>query len=109
MSVKTCPHCGSVSLFTEPRPPHIALLCRDCGRWIKWVSKSQPASPEDKVSTDQCTCRDDIEKINRQLTVLTRAILNLGSLQGKNRPEIHISDELVNELVDTLMRNEAAR
>src|SRR5262249_9768802 len=40
-SLNACPHCGSVDIFTEPRPPHVALVCRSCGRWIRWVPKGQ--------------------------------------------------------------------
>jgi hypothetical protein len=40
-STKTCPHCSGIDLFTESRPPHIALVCRSCSRWIRWVPKTQ--------------------------------------------------------------------
>jgi hypothetical protein len=38
---QTCPHCNSSDLFTEPRPPHVALVCRSCSRWIRWIPKNQ--------------------------------------------------------------------
>jgi hypothetical protein len=35
-----CPHCGGHQLFVREQPPHIALRCAACDRWIKWVSRS---------------------------------------------------------------------
>lgn len=37
-----CPHCDSPDLFTRPKSPHLGLYCRDCGKWIKWVSQNNP-------------------------------------------------------------------
>src|SRR5215813_5622369 len=106
----TCPHCGSADLFSEPRPPHTALICRGCLRWIRWVPKTETAAPQRKAPpTGQCACWDEIKKINRELTIVIRAVLSMGTLRGKIRPEIHIKDELVNELVSNLVRDEAAR
>jgi DNA-directed RNA polymerase subunit M/transcription elongation factor TFIIS len=36
----SCPHCGGDQLFVRKQPPHIALRCASCQRWIKWVSRS---------------------------------------------------------------------
>jgi hypothetical protein len=41
LSTDTCPHCGGLDLFTESRPPHVALVCRSCSRWIRWVRKNR--------------------------------------------------------------------
>jgi hypothetical protein len=44
----TCKHCGSDSTKIEKgKPPHLAsLICADCDRWIKWLSKRELASIE---------------------------------------------------------------
>ena len=34
-----CTKCGSNNLYLEPRGTQVALICKDCGSWIKWVAK----------------------------------------------------------------------
>ena len=36
-----CKHCGSNSLYIANRGVHTGLYCKDCGKWIKWMSKSE--------------------------------------------------------------------
>ena len=38
-----CPRCGSTSFQQGPgKPPHSAkLVCAECNRFIKWLSKAQ--------------------------------------------------------------------
>lgn len=36
-----CPKCGSIDLFIDARGNQKALMCSDCGAWIKWVSKKE--------------------------------------------------------------------
>ena len=36
-----CEKCGSIDVFTEKHGPHIGLYCKDCGEWIKWLSKKE--------------------------------------------------------------------
>lgn len=36
-----CPKCGSVDVFLDDRGSQVALMCGDCGKWIKWVGKSE--------------------------------------------------------------------
>lgn len=36
-----CPKCGSIDLFIDARENQKALMCSDCGAWIKWVSKKE--------------------------------------------------------------------
>ena len=38
-----CPHCRSVDVFMKPKGNQTGLYCGDCGKWIKWVSKSESA------------------------------------------------------------------
>lgn len=41
MKTYCCPDCGSIDVFMEKRGTQTALLCGDCGRWIKWVGKKE--------------------------------------------------------------------
>lgn len=41
MKKYACPKCGSTDVFLEERGLHTALLCGDCGQWIKWVGKKE--------------------------------------------------------------------
>ena len=36
-----CEKCGSVDFFIDERENQKALMCASCGRWIKWISKSE--------------------------------------------------------------------
>jgi hypothetical protein len=118
---------------------HLALRC-ECGAWLKWVRKSQarryqadrvrlsapkPApTPIYKPVTEQVranfdsprgddshkSCAERFEKIERELTVLVRAILACGVIQGKGgTPERDVDDGDVDRLAVELAREEEAR
>ncbi|WP_291567067.1 MULTISPECIES: hypothetical protein [unclassified Clostridium] len=36
-----CSKCGSVDVFIDPRDNQTALVCGDCGKWLKWISKKE--------------------------------------------------------------------
>ena len=36
-----CEKCGSMDLFIKSNGSQTGLYCSDCGKWIKWVSKSE--------------------------------------------------------------------
>lgn len=36
-----CDKCGSIDLFIDDRGNQKALMCANCGKWIKWISKSE--------------------------------------------------------------------
>ncbi|MGL5243702.1 MAG: hypothetical protein ACRC7R_00810 [Sarcina sp.] len=36
-----CNKCGSVDVFIDDRGSQVALMCGDCGKWLKWVSKKE--------------------------------------------------------------------
>lgn len=46
---KTCKYCGSKQLYLDAnggnimQTDRVALKCKSCGRWIKWVPKSERA------------------------------------------------------------------
>lgn len=37
--IKKCPKCDSVNNFTKVKGTNTGLYCKDCGTWIKWLSK----------------------------------------------------------------------
>ncbi|MBD1847641.1 hypothetical protein H6F89_30435 [Cyanobacteria bacterium FACHB-63] len=43
-----CPGCGSTSIGVAPGTgPHFAkLVCLNCDRWIKWLSKADPIAQQ---------------------------------------------------------------
>lgn len=41
MKTYVCKKCGSIDLFIDERDSQNALLCGDCGAWIKWVGKKE--------------------------------------------------------------------
>lgn len=36
-----CPKCNSENLFTKENGNQTGLYCKDCGAWIKWLSKKE--------------------------------------------------------------------
>lgn len=36
-----CPKCGSIDVFIDDRGNQKALMCGDCGAWIKWIGKKE--------------------------------------------------------------------
>jgi len=84
----------------------MALVCKSCQRWIRWIPKKQADEPSTVATDGQCVSRKEIEKIDRQLTVITKAVLNMGMLRRKQRPEVYIADDLVNELTSNLIQDE---
>jgi len=36
-----CTKCGSVDVFIDDRGSQKALICGDCGAWLKWIGKSE--------------------------------------------------------------------
>lgn len=37
----TCNKCGSIDVFIDERGSQNALMCGDCGSWLKWISKKE--------------------------------------------------------------------
>lgn len=38
-----CNKCGSIDVFIDDRGNQKALMCGDCGAWIKWIGKQEIA------------------------------------------------------------------
>lgn len=36
-----CKKCGSVDVFIDDRGDQKALMCGDCGKWLKWIGKNE--------------------------------------------------------------------
>ena len=41
MKVYKCEKCGSNDVFIDDRGKQKALICGDCGIWIKWIGKKE--------------------------------------------------------------------
>ncbi len=37
----SCEKCGSVDVFIDDRGSQKALMCGDCGSWLKWLGKKE--------------------------------------------------------------------
>ena len=40
MKVFACDKCGSIDVVIDDRGNQKALICGDCSKWIKWISKN---------------------------------------------------------------------
>jgi hypothetical protein len=127
---QSCNHCGSTNLLTRKKSIHVELYCGDYQRWIRWIPKSQAASyltkpmiedsPTLKLVRDQAAtsrnhsahvaCSERFERIERELTVLVRAVLACGVLQGKGGASVcDVDDGDVDRLAESLAQEEAER
>lgn len=59
-----CKKCGSINVKLDNRGEQTALVCSDCLKWIKWVSKKDLASVERYI-----------EENNKQLKVVKDKVL----------------------------------
>ncbi|CAM2079641.1 MAG: hypothetical protein NSGCLCUN01_03862 [uncultured Clostridium sp.] len=50
-----CDKCGSVDLFIDDRENQKALMCANCGKWIKWISKSELPLLKRFIKNDEIT------------------------------------------------------
>ncbi len=50
-----CDKCGSVDLFIDDRGNQKALMCANCGKWIKWISKSELSLLKSFIKNDEIT------------------------------------------------------
>lgn len=41
MKSYTCEKCGSVDVFIQDRGNQKALMCGDCGKWLKWIGNKE--------------------------------------------------------------------
>lgn len=37
----SCTKCGSINVFIDDRGSQKALMCKDCGSWLKWIGKKE--------------------------------------------------------------------
>lgn len=117
-----CKRCGSTELFTKPQGVHTGLFCRECNLWQKWISKGDTwrfqTKPKltpvtdlkpvaEKVDSSHDSCAERFEKIERELTVLVRAVLACGMLRGSGAaPSVEVNDGLVSKFVEELQADD---
>ena len=58
MKSYACTKCGSVDVFIKDRGNQKALICGDCGSWLKWIGKAELPLVERYIENNS-----DIEKI----------------------------------------------
>lgn len=112
-----CDKCGSVDLFIDDRGNQKALMCANCGKWIKWISKSELSLLKRFIKNDEITLLKisklfkDTEKIillrKNKDGNFKRETLELWEIQnskytGSEVIEINYSIELIQSCETTL-------
>ena len=112
-----CGKCGSVDLFIDDRENQKALMCANCGKWIKWISKSELPLLKRFIKNDEITLLKisklfkDTEKIillrKNKDGNFKRETLELWEIQdskyaGSEVIEINYSIELIQSCETTL-------
>lgn len=62
-----CNKCGSIDLFIDDRGSQKALLCGDCGSWLKWIGKKELPLVERYISTNSNINKLEVNKFAKQL------------------------------------------
>ena len=62
MNIYCCDKCGSLDVFIDDRGKQKALMCGDCGKWIKWVSKKEVPLVERFIKSNQET----VESVSKE-------------------------------------------
>lgn len=62
MKIYCCDKCGSLDVFIDDRGNQKALMCSDCGKWIKWVSKKELPLVERFIESNQET----VESVSKE-------------------------------------------
>lgn len=70
-----CPHCGSTDVFLKEKGAQTGLYCGDCGKWIKWVSKSEKVLVERWIEEN----KEPIEQDKNVITDEQEVFMNLCS------------------------------
>lgn len=58
----SCPKCGSINVFIDERPMQTALMCNDCGSWLKWISKKELPLVKRFIEEMKKECEDVAEQ-----------------------------------------------
>jgi hypothetical protein len=126
----TCKSCGESNFSVRSEPPHYALRCRSCGKWQRWIAKSEarryqrekgrlnvppkpisktaimedlPQEPTDNYRVEIDELKERIAGIERELLILIRVEANCGLQRVRPRPpEVDISENNVDRLVREL-------
>jgi hypothetical protein len=87
----TCPNCNASETRTEEKPPHVGLYCVSCGRWLRWIRRTDgevqaqakpvekpPQAPKDSTCA-HCPELDrviqELNAVNRELSIIVRALI----------------------------------
>ena len=54
-----CGKCGSVDVFIDERGSQKALMCRDCGTWLKWIGKKELPMVEAFINQNKSTIKQE--------------------------------------------------
>lgn len=53
MKTYACDKCGSVDVFIDDRGNQKALMCGDCGSWLKWIGKKEVSLVERYIESNK--------------------------------------------------------
>lgn len=95
-----CTRCKSEDLIIEERNPHNALICKECGKWIKWVNKDEKILIEKMIKKKANKNKKrllDPSKI-KTLDDISRALKFLNNQYIENENPTMTGAELVEDL-----------
>lgn len=94
-----CEKCGSMDLFIKSNGSQTGLYCSDCGKWIKWVSKSELPLVEKFIEDNKRT----VETITTNYTVMKSPIIPTDELFSKWSQEVNpyaFEEEIVERFIE---------
>jgi hypothetical protein len=107
-SQPSCKRCDSGSFYTEPaKPPHyLALRCRDCSLFQRFLPKGSPAlKPVKEVQLDVTPDTDRIGQIEREIAKINRILLVHTAILGRGAGARPAGGSFQREITDEQILN----
>lgn len=109
MKEYACPKCGNIDVFIDDRGNQKALICGDCGAWIKWIGKKEISLVQRYIESNKQNTED---KNYLKLKRIYELILHYEKEYGRNiaLETIEVSNKVrtintIDELLEDLENN----
>ncbi len=105
MKSYACEKCGSVDVFVDDRGNQKALVCGDCGSWLKWIGKKELPLVKrfiesNKVSVTENIKEDDVKSYTVRIPFTGAVEMTVDASDKKKAIEIVQENARLNDAVE---------
>lgn len=95
-----CTKCGSIDVFIDDRGEQKALMCGDCGAWLKWISKKEIPLVKRFIEENNKSFRlSDLIKKIEDAKGIKKCYLYRGYYSGELQLNIEFNNEIADEII----------